>query len=530
MFLYLSPMIIWLLLKGSVCVGAAFVNDVYRGRWESQLESQTGFVNSNSGKIAVFFSSSLEEEVDRSYLAFQLSQNGLFEENKLLVITNYTSTSLLGPKGVEGPAGKPKRSQAPLLGSNEAAGEMSPERPEFQESCVKEERFEEGVSGWNETKVEMEVSLITSVFETQDVKFCNATLRVRFSPCEVGSFGQGRPLGLGRVSGELDSPDCRVSFRFGATNKMPGMFGSSVFLAIASLAVGLGVLPFVSALRNPDQNTLSFCSDTVLLSNSMIDFTHVMLAMSFSLRLSVEHFQIFSALTVFLMMSVLIKIRASLQVFETKLARLSLSEAQTRRAKSFYLLKFILSNIFVVFASNSLIINYYLNHLLFLYPIVQILHNCFNVTRKNCYKPSIHPLIFLPQAVLPSMIRLFPQSVIPLRPDYLYSLFLLSQPIVFVWIMRLQKSLGPTFFLPKLISPSKFDYYLNLTNEIETENCPICFAELREQPSSSSPEQIEMINVCMETPCMHRFHVQCLETWMEQKLACPCCRSVIPPY
>lgn len=34
----------------------------------------------------------------------------------------------------------------------------------------------------------------------------------------------------------------------------------------------------------------------------------------------------------------------------------------------------------------------------------------------------------------------------------------------------------------------------------------------------------------METPCKHRFHVECLKSWMDQKLECPNCRQKIPPY
>ena len=32
----------------------------------------------------------------------------------------------------------------------------------------------------------------------------------------------------------------------------------------------------------------------------------------------------------------------------------------------------------------------------------------------------------------------------------------------------------------------------------------------------------------MQTPCKHRFHIRCLQDWMNIKLECPSCRQPIP--
>ena len=34
----------------------------------------------------------------------------------------------------------------------------------------------------------------------------------------------------------------------------------------------------------------------------------------------------------------------------------------------------------------------------------------------------------------------------------------------------------------------------------------------------------------MITPCDHYFHTQCLESWLNQKKECPCCRKEIKEY
>lgn len=33
----------------------------------------------------------------------------------------------------------------------------------------------------------------------------------------------------------------------------------------------------------------------------------------------------------------------------------------------------------------------------------------------------------------------------------------------------------------------------------------------------------------MITPCDHKYHSLCLQTWMENRLICPYCRGVLPP-
>jgi hypothetical protein len=33
----------------------------------------------------------------------------------------------------------------------------------------------------------------------------------------------------------------------------------------------------------------------------------------------------------------------------------------------------------------------------------------------------------------------------------------------------------------------------------------------------------------MLTPCHHLFHTRCLESWLNVKNQCPCCRQKIPP-
>ena len=46
------------------------------------------------------------------------------------------------------------------------------------------------------------------------------------------------------------------------------------------------------------------------------------------------------------------------------------------------------------------------------------------------------------------------------------------------------------------------------------DNCPICYENLN-------------IGKVTKTTCEHIFHKECLDTWLNKNISCPCCRSVI---
>ena len=78
-------------------------------------------------------------------------------------------------------------------------------------------------------------------------------------------------------------------------------------------------------------------------------------------------------------------------------------------------------------------------------------------------------------------------------------------------------------------------------NEPQTQDqdCSICLVSLREQPpqmniiSEEEPSnkrlRDDIYNNVVLTPCGHKFHIECLVKWMETKLQCPNCRTILPP-
>ena len=76
-------------------------------------------------------------------------------------------------------------------------------------------------------------------------------------------------------------------------------------------------------------------------------------------------------------------------------------------------------------------------------------------------------------------------------------------------------------------------------NEPQTQDqdCSICLGSLREPPqvniiseeSSNQRLKDDIYNNVVLTPCGHKFHIECLVKWMETKLQCPNCRTILPP-
>jgi hypothetical protein len=102
--------------------------------------------------------------------------------------------------------------------------------------------------------------------------------------------------------------------------------------------------------------------------------------------------------------------------------------------------------------------------------------------------------------------------------------------------------LGPLFFFPKKWLPGHFEYsklISKLSPEEQTEECPICFTPINQNPGEVAANESEgdhhralletqMLKYCYSTPCGHNFHKFCLVKWFEKKPDCPICRKSLP--
>lgn len=442
--------------------------EVFAGSWTGSGEVQASFLHATQGKFFLYFDFGSELTESES-LVFQLSRSEHFDEPLLILATNIT--------------------------------------------------VREAGSLVLETLVRIEALLQDNMYDLRRKIVCDALLFAVFDR----SRGRRGAIAAGRLS----SPSCGVEFSFAAAPKeVPALLHTLFFLA-AVAGVVLSAAPHYAVLTAAEDG-LDSISDATLVINSLVDLLHVVVTMSFSLRVVFDTFQTFSLVSFALMIAMMTKVRLALMVFERKLETGQVPAEQAKRQRMLYLLKFAVGSAAALLLSARIVVNYEWNHLLFAYPLLQIVHNACFVTRKNCFKAWTHGCLFLPQALLPVLLRCFPAGVVPLRHDYGFSVLLTMQLLALLWAMKRQRDCGSFSALARLLRVDRFDYYHNCDPTAEPCNCPICFTDVNANFGEESAKKVSPMH--MRTPCGHAFHVYCLETWMEHKLVCPCCRYALPPY
>jgi transmembrane E3 ubiquitin-protein ligase len=117
-------------------------------------------------------------------------------------------------------------------------------------------------------------------------------------------------------------------------------------------------------------------------------------------------------------------------------------------------------------------------------------------------------------------------------------------------VLYLQRKCGSRFFIPKFCRFwNEYDYYKDFSEDLEEGNnsegantCCICLNPLsfmEDQPQQNfrargvarlfTRVRDYSTRRYMKTPCGHKYHIQCLKSWMRRKLECPFCRASIPP-
>ena len=151
-------------------------------------------------------------------------------------------------------------------------------------------------------------------------------------------------------------------------------------------------------------------------------------------------------------------------------------------------------------------------------------------------------------------IKGFKNNIFGYRPNYLKVFIVSSVIMIEAIILFLQKFFGAKFIIPKRFRKKAYNYYKNKNeiNESDKElECVICLDKIGNL-SVSEEEKIKNIKgniifktiiknvekfknknivkgTYMLTPCNHLFHTKCLESWLNVKNQCPCCRQSIPP-
>ena len=325
----------------------------------------------------------------------------------------------------------------------------------------------------------------------------------------------------------------------------------SIFLTVCCIIEIYLSADFVKLVNTNDQMALNTDLYTILFH---IMWTSLVCGVNFFMSLtrksstyeySMPSFCYFCLFSIFLLRILFLAWRArnrdinDMQLFRKKLLR-------------FYLLFYLF--LFITLISVKLWYSYFfLTFLLFASTwIFQIIYSTLKGT-----KPPMSYLYILSASFskisICIYIKAYKNNIFGYRPNYI-KVFLVSS-VVFIeaMILCLQKILGPKFFIPKRFRKQGFNYYKN-ENEISENDkeieCVICLDKIGNLYVSE--EEINNIKVndlktkiikfiekwknsqtnrgnYMLTPCHHLFHTKCLESWLNVKNQCPCCRQKIPP-
>jgi hypothetical protein len=325
----------------------------------------------------------------------------------------------------------------------------------------------------------------------------------------------------------------------------------SIFLTVCCIIEIYLSADFVKLVNTNDQMALNTDLYTILFH---IMWTSLVCGVNFFMSLtrksstyeySMPSFCYFCLFSIFLLRILFLAWRArnrditDMQLFRKKLLR-------------FYLLFYLF--LFITLISVKLWYSYFfLTFLLFASTwIFQIIYSTLKGT-----KPPMSYLYILSASFskisICIYIKAYKNNIFGYRPNYI-KVFLVSS-VVFIeaMILCLQKILGPKFFIPKRFRKQGFNYYKN-ENEISENDkeieCVICLDKIgnlyvSEEEINNIKENdlktkiIKFIEKWknsqtnrgnyMLTPCHHLFHTKCLESWLNVKNQCPCCRQKIPP-
>lgn len=165
--------------------------------------------------------------------------------------------------------------------------------------------------------------------------------------------------------------------------------------------------------------------------------------------------------------------------------------------------------------------------------VPQIIHNA----HQECRKPLLVQYLLGNSAMrllLPMYVYGCPYNFLSAfptneqQPEYGTCIILLVWVALQIGVLLLQDKFGARFFIPARFLPVKYSY----THDIDSEQLSLLRA-------SDESEEIDCV-ICMNeidiktkeymiAPCDHIFHPVCLQEWMNVKMECPTCRSVLPP-
>lgn len=151
-----------------------------------------------------------------------------------------------------------------------------------------------------------------------------------------------------------------------------------------------------------------------------------------------------------------------------------------------------------------------------------------------------------------------PHNIFNIEYYYVLPTVGLGVLLLTISILYFQETMGAGFIIPKMFKPKQYDYLIDIKkfrqmresepgqsdeSFFKDDNCPICLDNLFDKEYKVKQKEVgEALkvkfykrklksiknNLLMKAPCEHAFHPYCLLQWMEVRMECPCCRTVLP--
>jgi len=332
------------------------------------------------------------------------------------------------------------------------------------------------------------------------------------------------------VLGSISSKTCNISLYFKVTPLQIALAEALVFVFFQIACVSLGSWPFVKAVLSNDPIYLINLSQMALVANFMVDYVITSINMVFSTRILIGYYTILTPISLLMIMSWFFKFRQILMVLDMELNNQPQARERGDSTVRFYrILKGVIVLSISYFILRNILVYYWLWSLIMLYPLFQIYHNCRYVSRKSCFSWRIHLVAFLSQVSYLIGMKFFDDNIFKTPRDRVFCFVILGIVLGQIGFMKLQKTFGNLFFLPKNWR-NEYNYMRNLSAVSTPDDltCPICMLKLDENPEGEGLHK-PLITKFMETPCKHTFHETCLKKWLDVRTICPCCRFDLPP-
>ena len=346
-----------------------------------------------------------------------------------------------------------------------------------------------------------------------------------------------------------------ISFKglaYGSNRYSKSVLNYSIFLSVFCIIEIYLSSDFVKLVNTNDQMALNTDLYTILFHimwTSLVcgvNFFMILTRKSSSYEYSMPTICYFCLFSIFLLRILFLAWRArnrditDMQLFRKKLLR-------------FYLLFYLF--LFTTLISVKLWYSYFFfTFILFASTwICQIIYSA-----KQGTKPPMSYLYILSTSFskisISFYIKAYKNNIFGYRPNYTKVLIVSCIIILEAAILFLQKFFGAKIIIPKRFRVKVYNYYKNekeiSDNDKEIE-CVICLdkignIEIQEEGEINNIKGNSLIKIILKyceklknqnenkgkymlTPCHHLFHTKCLESWLNVKNQCPCCRQKIPP-